>query len=217
MTWIDNNGEVRPQDWNEYCETEARTRCLPYWIMGLGFNYHPKSPSQPKPRVKPKPRAIREKKTETERTLRMRVRLFNADHHCFWCGVETVFDKRFERQPNFATVDHLYSRWHPERKTRHVQSQGVLHVLACSSCNGERAGRENQSQPFIPKLPERLEFARLADATIARQAQPQQLASKLLASVIEAKQPEPEPTKPTMRVICTLAEGIKFAKENPSR
>lgn len=208
MTWIDNNGEVRPQDWNEYCEIEARTRCLPYWMMGLGFNYHSKSLSQPKPRVK------KDKKAETERTLRMRVRLFSADHHCFWCGVETVFDKRFERQPNFATVDHLYSRWHPERKSRHVRGEGILHVLACSSCNGERAGCENQSQPFIPKLLERLEFAQLADATIARKMQTEQVVPKPLPVV---QLDRPEPVKPTTRVICTLEEAIKFARENPAR
>jgi hypothetical protein len=99
-------------------------------------------------------------------SLPMRQRLFRVNPHCFWCGVLTVLDGM--RLPNFATVDHLYSRWHPERRARHVNRDGTLHVLACQNCNQERALAESQCVPFIPKLKDKLEFAQKADATLAR-------------------------------------------------
>lgn len=79
MTWIDNTGEVRPDSWEEYCEIEARTRCLPYWMMGVSFNYHP----QPL-YIRSRPSGIKEE--SREKVLRIRERLFRANPHCFWCG-----------------------------------------------------------------------------------------------------------------------------------
>lgn len=169
MTWTDNNGEVRPKSWEEYCEMEAGARCLPYW-MTPRCNYFPQ-PLHPSPH-----RMGKEEKRE--KVLRMRQRLFRADPHCFWCGQVTLYGAM--GHPLQTTVDHLYSRLHPERVSRYQKQQGVLHVLACSTCNNERGVREQQRRFFIPKLKERLEFARLADATIA--------------SAVEGKIPSPPAT-----------------------
>lgn len=171
------------------------------------------------------------RETEEDRGLRIRARLFRADPHCFWCGVEVVMDRSYQQQPNFATVDHLYSRWHPERKARHSNNKGVLHVLACADCNAARAGCECQSQPFIPKLPERLEFAQLADATLARRKQFER--RKIEARpVTESVVTEPRPAQVlslreetlvhqraalTRRTIRTLQEAVEYAKNNPGR
>ena len=206
MTWTDNKGEIRPESWEEYCEM---VRSAPNWpatkkLMQRGFPVRP----QPNPRSRSQMRA--------ERLLRVRLRLFNADPHCFWCGIEVKIGKEFQRSSIFATVDHLYSRWHPQRKSRHVNGEGVLHVLACQGCNQERAGAESQRLPFVPKLKERLEFARRADATLARdEAQVRRAtevheANRLFASL------KPK-VKQRVRAICTLKEAVEFARENPSR
>lgn len=206
MTWVDSSGEVRPESWEEYCEM---VRNAPDWpatkrLTQRGFPMQP----EPKPRSQSQMRA--------ERLLRMRLRLFNADPHCFWCGIEVKIGKEFQGSPAFATVDHLYSRWHPQRKSRHVNGEGVLHVLACQGCNQERAGAESQRLPFIPKLKERLEFAQRADATLARdEAQTRRAAEVHGANRLFASS-KPK-VKPRVRTICTLKEAIEFARENPSR
>ncbi len=189
MTWIDNNGDIRPQSWEEYCEIQARSRCLPYW-MTLSYNYFP----QP---LHPTPHRVG-KEESREKVLKIRLRLFHADPHCFWCGQVTRYGAVGD--PMQATVDHLYSRLHPERVNRYREQKGVLHVLACSACNNERGVCEQQCRPFIPKLRERLEYAQLADATIARET---------AESIRGVNHP--------LRIICTLEEAIRFARENPSR
>jgi|ERR1044072_790670 hypothetical protein len=191
MTWIDNNGEVRPQSWEEYCEIEARSRCLPYWMMP-SCNYTP----QP---LHPPPRRF-QKEESREKILKMRLRLFRANPHCFWCGQLTLYGA--VGNPLQTTVDHLYSRLHPERVNRYREQKGVLHVLACSACNNERGVCEQQGRPFVPKLKERLEFARRADAALA---------------VVAAVEVKAEDRHPLMRVICTLKEAIEFAREHPAR
>lgn len=91
----------------------------------------------------------------------MRLRLFRADPHCFWCGKLTFVDVEINHS-RLATVDHLYSRLHPEREIKHRQQKGVLHVLACRSCNHRRAVDEQAGRAFIPLLEDKLEFARKA-------------------------------------------------------
>lgn len=181
MTWIDNNGEVRPQDWNEYCEM---LEVPPRWM---------RSPAPPKFTYR--------YESENNRGLRLRVRLHRSDPRCFWCGRKTELDAA-HADPVLATVDHLYSRLHPQRVGKHSRYENVLHVLACYQCNHERGTRENQGQLFIPKLPERLSFARLCDATLARRGP---VAARLTRPVA------------TRSALCTLEEAVKFARENPSR
>lgn len=150
MTWIDDNGEVRPQSWEEYCEMKDH---VPAWALPLSVTYQPLHRKHPRAR------------DDREGLLRIRQRLFRADPHCFWCGCLTRLGAI--NGPRQATIDHLYSRLHPKRLDRHREQKGVLHVLACSACNNERGVCEQQRRPFTPKLKERLEFARLADATLA--------------------------------------------------
>lgn len=183
MTWIDNNGDVRPQSWEEYCEM---SNPLPWWMR--------------EPQANPPP--LHRQESNRNRGLGIRARLFRADPRCFWCGRKTELNAA-HASPAQATVDHLYSRLHPQRLMRHNQAGGVLHVLACYQCNHERGTCENQRRPFIPKLPERLEFAQRADATLANHAPKGTYGAE-------------KPVRP-MRTICTLKEAIEFAKEHPSR
>lgn len=204
---------------------EAGTRSLPHW-MTPNFSYFPLHP-----RIK-----------QRERIPRMRLRLFRANPHCFWCGRKTRLDVA-HGSSDFATVDHLYSRFHPRRVDRHREQKGALHVLACHECNNERGYCEQHQIPFVPKLSARLEYAQLADATLARKS----------AVTVAVQPPNPDPVieidlsayddlirnapdwpttkllmqarskvakrirKQPMRVICTLREAVQFAKENPAR
>lgn len=162
---------------------------------------------------------------EQTKVDRMRLRLFRANPHCFWCGIKVTLERK--DIATLATVDHLYSRWHPERISRHMAGEGVLHVLACHGCNQERAGAESQQVPFVPKLSERLEFAQRADAALAqrrrfqRRKTEQESATQVKrhsAKVRTLKEEyEQEVKRPMMRIICTLEEAIEFAKENPAR
>lgn len=164
-------------------------------------------------RRQPKPR----KASNKERLLRMRIRLFNADPHCFWCGVKVQLTGG--NLSTFATVDHLYSRWHPERKARHVEGKSVLHVLACHDCNQERAGAEVQMVPFVPKLKERLEFAQRADATLAKGRSIPVVPVRSNHAKIQVLKEETRETRRVspMRVIQTLEEAVEYARENPAR
>lgn len=187
MTWLDNNGEIRPQSWEEYCELKRESCDYDEWTRFVDL--HGAIESLPQPRQPASDRHVPP----------MRQRLHRASPFCFWCGirVELEIDCRAE---NFATVDHLYSRFHPERETKHKEQKGVLHVLACRVCNQERASAEERQQPFIPKLKEKPSFAQAACATYARKVSPTTY-----------------PVRPPMRALQTLEEAIKFARDNPSR
>lgn len=187
MTWVDNNGIVRPQSWEEYC---AMSKHLPAWAM-------PEQSYQP---LRPRTR---------ERVQPIRIRLFRANPHCFWCGRLVRMDVP-HASPDLATVDHLYSRLHPKRDDSHREQKGVLHVLACYECNHWRGVCEQQQRPFIPKLKERLEHAQLADATLVPRDVWPNRAQSSGARVVPERAVVP-------RRICTLKEAAEFARENPSR
>jgi hypothetical protein len=59
-----------------------------------------------------------------------RVRMWEQNRKCHWCGIDTVLSLAGKRT---ATIDHLYPRYHPERRYRHGEV-----VLACSGCNQRR-------------------------------------------------------------------------------
>jgi ssDNA-binding Zn-finger/Zn-ribbon topoisomerase 1 len=70
--------------------------------------------------------------------------LMKRDPHCFWCRKKLVSFKPRRNQgklpDNFPTIDHLYSRFwglrpKPDGKT--------TLVLACPSCNHERARQDH--------------------------------------------------------------------------
>lgn len=191
MAWIDSKGETRPSNWEEYCQMVSSAKDWPATErlmrlhgarfgrpFGVTFRERKERQAPAIPR-KPEPR--------------MRLRLFRANPVCFWCGCAVVLEADPPNRPDLATVDHLYSRWHPERETKHQQQNAVLHVLACRICNGERASAEEQGQPFIPKLRERLGFAQRADATLAKGL------------------PVPKEGRPP-KGLCTIEEAIAFAR-----
>jgi hypothetical protein len=69
--------------------------------------------------------------------------LWEKDHRCHWCGVETILKVPHGKKhpPTFATVDHLYSRLDPRRRIPSEIGEERT-VLACKRCNEDRAARE---------------------------------------------------------------------------
>ena len=73
------------------------------------------------------------------RIQRARRRLWEACNLCHWCQKPTTWETPDDGKlsPTAATIDHLYSRVHPERKARMPGCCTV--VLACFTCNRVRA------------------------------------------------------------------------------
>lgn len=96
-----------------------------------------------------------------------RARLFKQDPHCFWCGVLTIWRREFPLTPDTATVDHLYSKLHPERGQQHAIGRFEdRYVLACWKCNKARGEAEVRGEVFKPVLDARADMA-LATSAVA--------------------------------------------------
>ena len=79
-----------------------------------------------------------------------KLKLFERDPYCHWCGRLTILTnvKEIKGPPNplMATVDHLISRYRPERWVK-AQPGEVRQVLSCFECNGRRAAEEAKKLP----------------------------------------------------------------------
>lgn len=86
-----------------------------------------------------------------------KLKLFDNDPHCHWCGRLTILtnDKEIKGHPNplMATVDHLISRYRPERWVK-AQPGECRQVLACFECNNRRATEEAKKLPpgYLSKM-----------------------------------------------------------------
>lgn len=71
--------------------------------------------------------------------------LFNQNPNCHWCGRLTVLTNIAEIKgtpnPLMATIDHVISRFNPERWVKRKPGQ-VRKVLACFECNNRRSTEE---------------------------------------------------------------------------
>jgi hypothetical protein len=81
-----------------------------------------------------------------------KIRLWNQDPHCHWCGclTELICDpeiKPGQVNPKMATVDHLRTKYDPNRWTNNNGKEERT-VLACFKCNNDRAAKENASRPI---------------------------------------------------------------------
>ena len=75
----------------------------------------------------------------------IKLKLHQADPRCHWCKRITILTNipeiRGEPDPLMATIDHLVSRYHPERWVR----RNMTKVLACYECNARRSREETES------------------------------------------------------------------------
>lgn len=71
-----------------------------------------------------------------------KLKLWQNDPRCHWCKRETklinVPELEGPADPLMATIDHLISRYNPERWVRRDQTK----VLSCYECNENRARQE---------------------------------------------------------------------------
>jgi hypothetical protein len=98
-------------------------------------------------------RSKRRQRRRTQTAIR-RYNLWQEDPHCYWCGQTTVLPHPGLPQdlPTMATVDHLYSRFHPAR--HQLPRRDDYTVLACQACNRARCRRENLLfRDFLRHLP----------------------------------------------------------------
>jgi hypothetical protein len=77
----------------------------------------------------------------------LKLKLFAEDPHCHWCGRATVLTnvKEIKGKPNplMATIDHLVSRYNPERWVEKKPGENRK-VLACFECNNNRSSVETK-------------------------------------------------------------------------
>lgn len=72
---------------------------------------------------------------------------WNKDPHCRYCGVETVLEvKKGEDMDYLATIDHVYSRLSDKRRSENNHRE-KRRILVCFKCNQYRNDLE------ISKLP----------------------------------------------------------------
>jgi hypothetical protein len=73
-----------------------------------------------------------------------KLKLWQTDPRCHWCKRETklinVPEIKGAADPLMATIDHLVSRYFPQRWVRRDQTK----VLACYECNFKRATEETK-------------------------------------------------------------------------
>jgi len=73
-----------------------------------------------------------------------KLKLWQADPRCYWCKRYTRLLNIPEIQgpapPDLATIDHLVSRYFPERWIKRNQTK----VLACYECNAKRGIEETK-------------------------------------------------------------------------
>ena len=71
--------------------------------------------------------------------------LHSKDPHCFWCGRVTILiTEDLEGKPSpplMATIDHLISRYDPQRWVEKKKGNNKK-VLACYECNHKRSIKE---------------------------------------------------------------------------
>lgn len=77
----------------------------------------------------------------------IKLKLHQEDPRCYWCKRETILTNIPEihghPDPLMATIDHLVSRYHPERWVK----RDLTKVLACYECNARRSQDETASLP----------------------------------------------------------------------
>lgn len=71
-----------------------------------------------------------------------KVFLWEQDPHCYWCGRLTQLTNCPNGiiPPDAATVDHLFSRFNPERW---MDDNNLRRVLSCYKCNHDRSREED--------------------------------------------------------------------------
>ena len=85
-----------------------------------------------------------------DRLRRRKLKLWNQNPHCFFCGVLTELapanDSFFKKKDNTTTIEHLNTRYNPKRWLPGNNKERT--VLACNKCNLERGRQEELQVPI---------------------------------------------------------------------
>ena len=83
--------------------------------------------------------------------------MWSENPKCNWCKKDTILLMRAPSQirgvgkvrprEDEATIDHLFSRYNPDRQTPNLKNEKRL-VLACWQCNQNRGKEESAAQPI---------------------------------------------------------------------
>jgi hypothetical protein len=77
----------------------------------------------------------------------LKIKFHDQDPRCYWCGRETILTNisEIKGKPNplLATIDHLISRYNPERWIKAKEGENRK-VLACFECNNGRSAKETK-------------------------------------------------------------------------
>jgi 5-methylcytosine-specific restriction endonuclease McrA len=75
--------------------------------------------------------------------------MWQENPHCYYCGVLTIWVTRSggKAKSNEATIEHLRSRYHKDRREPAGKNERRL-VLACYKCNHEKNEEEQKSVPI---------------------------------------------------------------------
>tara|TARA_Y100000034_G_C6860043_1_gene391303 strand:- start:289 stop:654 length:366 start_codon:yes stop_codon:yes gene_type:complete len=109
-----------------------------------------------KKKKKKKPAASRKK--ESLRRRRRLLNLWEKDPHCCYCGCPTVLLFRSYKHANGkdyihprddeATIEHLRSRWHPQRQDPVLPGEERT-SLSCWKCNNEKGAEDERNQGIL--------------------------------------------------------------------
>ena len=110
--------------------------------------------------------------TPPEKRKRQRERLWvEAGGKCFWCDEPTHFSKgepgrgapKGMTKADFATTDHIVSRFFHRDRVRVYRKRRRNVVLACRTCNAKRAQVEER---LLRTVPERARASALAESIL---------------------------------------------------
>ena len=79
----------------------------------------------------------------------LKIYLHKRNSKCHWCQEETILTNISELKgtphPKMATIDHVVSRFNPERWVKRKEGE-VRKVLACFECNNRRSTEEQSKK-----------------------------------------------------------------------
>lgn len=86
------------------------------------------------------------------------------DGKCYWCDKDTNHPPRLNRDMqnnDTATLDHLYHRGHPKRKSHKTNA----YVMACYECNQKRAALQDKTDALVVIKGDRIDYVKCDSAS----------------------------------------------------
>jgi hypothetical protein len=88
---------------------------------------------------------------DTHRKHKKIGKLMKIDPHCYYCGIGLIWYKTTgnEKLPhNFATIEHLYDKYEPEKRREFHKKCQSQTVISCFRCNQKRGEERTKMIPI---------------------------------------------------------------------